>query len=281
MLRWVRLTLAGMLLTCILGLFQPSYADGIYRFTSCWQNSSINMTGTGFASAVDKGGPMTEWAGAPATVKIVKGKPVCMYADPKQLASLFTNSAAGGVNKFSEKFIGNGKVAANDSMMLSLIAPKGTTIKKDATTLFDTKNNDAPVQTKLLSNLNSVQSDPIITLTNTFPFSETLDDVEAFINNSEDPLNAFINFVPDGTPVAVTSSIGCAVGDIIAPEQICVFSFDLPPNTTNWAFETFADAGSLFPVFDLVATDIPEPPSVILLGLGLLGLLINWRKIAR
>src|SRR6202158_3964501 len=273
MLRWVRLTLASMLLTCMLGLFQPTYADGIYRFTSCWQNSSINMTGTGFASAVDKGGPMTEWAGAPATVKIVRRKPFCTYMDPKQMASLFTNSAAGGVNKFSEKFNGGGKVVAQDSMMFSFIAPKGTTIKKDATTLFDVNNNNAPVQTKLLSNLAEVKSDPIITFTNTFQVSETLDDVEAFINNSEDPLNAFINFVPDGTAVAVTSSIGCAVGDPIAPGQTCVFSFDLPPNTRNWAFEAFADGGSLFPIFDLVATDIPEPPSVILLGLGLLGLL--------
>jgi hypothetical protein len=43
MLRWVRLTLASMSLTCMLGLFQPAYADGIYRFTSCYQNSS-NIT---------------------------------------------------------------------------------------------------------------------------------------------------------------------------------------------------------------------------------------------
>jgi PEP-CTERM motif len=219
---------------------------------------------------------MTEWSGASATVKIVKGKPVCMYSNPKQLADLFGNSAAGGVNKFSEKFNGGLKVAPQDYMMLSLIAPKGTTIKKEATTLFDANNNDAPVQTRFHTNFAEVKSDPIIAFTNTFTFSETLDDFEAFINNSEDPLNAFINFVPDGTPVAVTSSIGCAVGDSIAPGQTCVFSFDLPPNTTNWAFEIFADAGSLFPIFDLVATDIPEPPSVILLGLGLLGLLL-WR----
>jgi hypothetical protein len=73
---------------------------------------------------------MTEWSGASATVKIVKGKPVCMYANPKQLADLFGNSAAGSVNKFSEKFNGGLKVALQDYMMLSLIAPKGTTLKK-------------------------------------------------------------------------------------------------------------------------------------------------------
>jgi hypothetical protein len=89
-----------------------------------------------------------------------------------------------------------------------------------------------------------------------------------------------LNFVPDGTPVPVTSSPRCGVGDSIAPDQTCEFSFDLPANTKNWAFETFADSGGL-PIFNLVATTIPGPPSVVLLGLGLLGLLIDWRKMAR
>jgi hypothetical protein len=142
-------------------------------------------------------------------------------------------------------------------------------------------NNNAPVQTGLHSNFKDVKADPILDFTNPFSFSETLDFVGAFVNNSQDPLDASINFVADGTPVSfTTSSPGCGVGASIAPNQTCEFSFDLPPGTRNWAFEVFADAGSDFPIFDLVATTVPEPPSVVLLGLGLLGLLIDWRKMA-
>ncbi len=276
-LRWVRLTFTSMLLTCMLGLFQPSYADGIYRFTSCFQNSSLLTNGTGFTATVSNNN-MTEWAGASATSQNVNGKPVCMYADPKQMANLFGNSAAGGTNKFTENFPAGMKVAPQGFMLLSVIAPKNTTLVKGTATLFDVNNNDAPVQTKLNGNLPSVKADPILDFTNTFSESETLDFIGAFINNSQDPLNAFTNFVADGTAVSVTSSPGCGVGAPIAPTQTCEFSFDLPANTTNWAFEIFADSGGS-PIFDLVATTTtPELPSVVLLGLGLLGLSLGCRR---
>jgi len=279
MLRWVRLTLASMFLTGTLGFFQASYADGIYRFTSCFQNSSLITHGTGFTATVSNKN-MTEWSGASATQMNVNGKPVCMYANPKQMANLFGNSAAGGTDKLTENFPAGMKVAPQDFMMLSILAPKNTTLVKGTATLFDVNNNNAPVQTKLLSNLPTVKADPIIDFTNTFSSSETLDFIGAFINNSQDPLNTFINFVADGTLVPLTSSPGCGVGAPIAPMQTCEYSFDLPANTRNWAFELFADSGGS-PIFDLVATTIPEPPSVVLLGLGLLGLLIDRRKIAR
>ena len=280
-LRGVRLALASMGLICTLGFFQPSYADGIYRFTNCYRNTSNVATGTGFTATVDAK-TMTEWSGASAKVGNVNGKPTCMYADPKQRANLFGNTAAGGTDKFMENFINGTKVIPQDFMMFSFIAPKGTKLVPGTVTLFDVNNNNAPVQTGLHSNFRDVKADPILDFTNPFSFSETLDFVGAFFNNSQDPLDASINFVADGTPISpITSSPGCEVGASIAPNQTCEFSFDLPPGTRNWAFEIFADAGSDFPIFDLVATTIPESPSVVLLGFGLLGLLIDVRKIAR
>jgi len=64
-LRGVRLALASMGLICTLGFFQPSYADGIYRFTNCYRNTSNVATGTGFTATVDAK-TMTEWSGASA-----------------------------------------------------------------------------------------------------------------------------------------------------------------------------------------------------------------------
>ena len=110
-LRWVRLTFTSMLLTCMLGLFQPGYADGIYRLTSCFQNSSLLTNGTGFAATVSNNN-MTEWAGASATSQIVNGKPVCGYADPKQVANLFGNSAAGGTESVPGEFYGRDECSA-------------------------------------------------------------------------------------------------------------------------------------------------------------------------
>ena len=276
-LRWVRLTFTSMLLTCMLGLFQPGYADGIYRLTSCFQNSSLRYDGTGFAAEPCQQQHDRMGRGL-ATSQIVNGKPVCGYADPKQVANLFGNSAAGGTNKFMENFPAGMNVAPQGFMLLSVIAPKNTTLVKGTATLYDVNNNNAPVQTKLNGNLPSVKADPILDFTNTFSESETLDFIGAFINNSQDPLNAFINFVADGTAVSVTSSAGCGVGAVIAPMQTCEFSFDLPADTTNWAFEIFADSGGS-PIFDLVATTTtPEPPGVVLSGLGLLGLSLGCRR---
>jgi hypothetical protein len=280
MSRLIRFAAAAVALTLlILGFSEPSYA-GTFLYQTCALNTSIANNANAFTASLENNGLFLEWTGTTAKLMPVNGKNVCVPA--VQMPDLFKNSVIGGVNKITEPFAGNKMLAPGDRMLFSSIRDTNKNgINKSASTLLTGGVGGTPVRTAFGNATPMPKGDPVVDVTNDGSSSMTLDFVLAFINNSEDPLDLNTTFAPDGRLVAVMPlSPDCSNGDVIMSGVTCEFSFVLPPNVTNWAFVAVTD-NSDGTFTDLVATDVPEPASAILLALALIPLLISWRKIAR
>lgn len=266
---------AGMaaFLTCVSGLCQPSYA-GEVRYRACFQNQGA-VNATEFDATIkDSLGLFFEFSGTLARPVGTSCSAALMPNGlPFPVGNLFMGSSQNGTFKFAEPFAAGTSVgpvggAAPTEMLLNTLATSNTFDRNDAmTTFFDANGNQ--VKTVLPALSPTVIGDPVVDLANDVDntSSVTLTNIVAQVNNSEDPLDMSADFVPDGTPVTVTPSLS-PLTDVIVPGSDEAFSFSLPTDARNWSFQyTYSFDGVTFT--DLVATDVPEPTSLALLGVGL------------
>jgi hypothetical protein len=113
--------------------------------------------------------------------------------------------------------------------------------------------------------------DPIIDITNGGSSLMTVLSIVAQINNSEDPLDPSLSFLPDGTEVPVTPS---SLPIDLLPGDTAEFSFSVD-GSPNWSFQySYSLSGNTF--VDLLASDVavPEPNSLSLLVAGIVAFII-------
>ena len=257
------IAIATAFVACMFGAGQTAQA-GPVLYQQCV--TSRGDMSDGFKAALETGGLFYSWSGY--TVK----EPVDNGCKPNTPAvpDLFKGKSANGTNTIQEALA---KVIPVDGHMLFYSIRNDKALDLDpAKTTLTLKGND--IGTKVGAALTSAKGDPVIDITNGGNSVIHLLSIIAQINNSQNPLDPDIFFVPDGDEVAVTPTLLPFNSDIL-PGETAEFEFPLN-GSRNWSFVySFTFDGDVYT--DLLASTVPEPNSLGLLLAGVAALLVLRR----
>ncbi len=267
-LRSFLLALSLIALVSSLGFAPPAHA-GKVLYQQCLK--TIGNPADGFIATLQDKGLFYSWSGYPAfvdgTCKNVIGA-----------EALFSGAKATGQNAITEGFAK--QLPLNGFMNFDSIRNNVALDTNEDKTTFTNSGNKTP--TKIGNALTKEKGDPIVEITNGGTSDIVVLSVEARVNNTEDPLDPTIHFIPNGILVAVIPTLDPDLGKPLVPGETIEFLFPLLLGATNWSFEyTYSSAGDLYT--DLLATNVvtsvPEPATFALVGIGLVVLLIVRRRV--
>jgi hypothetical protein len=255
--------IAAVSILWLCGALEPAEA-GKMLYQTCF--TARGDTADGFKASLLAGGLFYNWNGVRAN-EIVLGRFGQCEKSTAMPTPLFTGSNNAGQNSIAIGAFDNGAtVPINQHMVLSSIRNNTALDDDQMKTTFTKGGNN--IGTKFGDGKPRAAGDPEIFITNGNASVMLLTAINAQINNSQDPLNPDIFFEPDGTAVSLPALD--STNDTILPGETEIFSFDIG-NAVNWSFEyTYSIGADTFT--DLLATDVPEPASGLLLVMGILGL---------
>jgi hypothetical protein len=255
--------IAAVAILWLCGTPDPAEA-GKMLYQQCF--TARGDTADGFKASLQAGGLFYNWSGTRAN-EIVLGRfgqcePSTVLPTP-----LFKGSNNAGQNAIAiGAFDNNATVPINLHMVFSSIRNNTALDDDQMKTTFTKGGNN--IGTKFGDAKTRAAGDPEIFITNGTTSVMLLSAINAQINNSQDPLDPDIFFEPDGTAVSLPALD--STNDTILPGETEIFSFDIG-NAVNWSFEyTYSIGTDTFT--DLLATDVPEPASGLLLVMAILGL---------
>jgi hypothetical protein len=258
------------LLTCVAllaasGSFHAVAGTFLYR--TCARNDGA-AAATGFTAALPQGGLFSGVTGSFAVLQ-----PGNCFV-PRYGNVIANQGFLKPMPSFSVPFLPNVTINPGSLMVLSTIR-NGNNTSLNLKGSFFTDAIGAPLTTAFGNATIFARGDPEVDVTNVGSSLLTITGFEALVNNSEDPLDLTVNFVPDGSPVTVDNSGGLD----LASNQTAMFTFALPDNTINWAFQVSYNSseGSFS---QLVATDVPEESSLILMATAI-GILAVYVRVNR
>jgi hypothetical protein len=250
-------------ITLLAGLQQTAQA-GMVLYQQC-VTSRGNMS-DGFKATLGAGGLFYSWAGYSVKEPVGAG---CLPNTPG-VPDMFKGKNAAGTNSITEPLAKN---IAVDGHLLFYSIRNDTALDEDPAKTTLTLMGGA-IGTKIGAALTSAKNDPVIDIFNGGSSTITLLSMVAQLNNSMDPLNPDIFFVPDGSPIFITPTLLPSNMNIL-PGETAEFEFPLN-GSPNWSFMYSYDyLGDTYT--DLLASDVPEPSTWLLLGFGL-ACLAAWRK---
>ena len=255
------IVIATGFLACIVALEQPAHAGKIY-YSTCF--TALGDKADAFKASLVTDGLFYVWGGYSVKEPVAEGQP-CERTNPMKgaLPDLFRASNAKGQNSISEALAKN--VPINGHMLFNSLRNNKALDPDQMKTTFTLKGND--IGTKFGTARTMAAGDPIIDITNGGSSLMTLLSIVAQINNSEDPLDPSLSFLPDGPEVSVTPS---SLPINLLPGDTAEFSFPVD-GSPNWSFQySYSLSGDIFT--DLLASDVavPEPHSRSLLVAGII-----------
>jgi hypothetical protein len=235
---------------------------GTFRYDTCFRNDG-NVRADGFSAGLPAGGV---FFGVTGTFVVPRGG-FCVLPPFGAIGNViptqrFAKLPDGSLpSSFNRPFIPGVTIAPGNLMKLTTTRNGPMT----GLTSWAFTAGGAPLLTAAGWAVISAAGDPMIDVMDSGPSAITITDFEAQVNNSQDPLDLYLDFVPDGKSVDVTYNDGLT----IAPDATTVFDFTLPPGTRNWSFDISYNS-SQGEFSQLVATDtVPEPMSIYLSMLGI------------
>jgi len=259
--------LAFSLAVLMAGLgFAPPALAGKVLYQQCLK--TIGNPADGFIATLQDKGLFYSWSGYPAFDQ--RGK----CANLVNATAFFSGEKAAGQNAISEAF--SRQLPLNGFMNFDSIRNNVALDSNEDKTTFTNAGNKTP--TKIGGAQTTEKGDPIVGFTNGGSSSIVVLSVEARENNTQDPLDPTIHFIPDGTLVSVMPTLDPDVGEPLVPGETIEFQFPLLLGANNWSFEyTYSFAGDLYT--ELIATDVvtsvPEPATFALLAAGLVAFLFS------
>jgi len=260
------IAIAAAFVTCLFGVQQTAQA-GMVLYQQCV--TSRGDMSDGFKAALIAGGLFYSWSGYSVKEPIQDG--VGCKPNTPAMPDLFKGKNANGTNTIQEALA---KIVPLDGHMLFYSVRNDKPLDLDPMkTTLTLKGND--IGTKIGAALTSAKNDPVIDITNGGTSLIHLLSIVAQINNSQDPLDPDIFFVPDGNVVAVIPTLLPSNSDIL-PGDTAEFTFPLD-GSRNWSFlYSFTYDGDVYT--DLLASTVPEANSLSLLLAGIVVLLILRHK---
>jgi len=249
---------------CLFDFSRDSYAGTLWQLEVTALNDGVGNAAR-FAGQMQDNSLFFSWTGS--TVPVTAAT----------YGNLFMDSAGLGTHLFANDFAGALVVAPRARMRLNAIVD-GKLSQNTTETTLETATGTR-VLTKLGGLSYKMKGDPDWEITNDGNSEAVITSFVAQINDSQNPLNISVAFMPDGTSVPVSVLIPPGGVHLLPGESIDV-SFANGGNTS--LLTTYTAGGDIFT--DLVAAPapVPEPTSVLLVGSCLTVLTgVAWRQLRR